>query len=417
MLRMGVTPIEELNGGILSRIPGIDKVSERAPSEGGGLNISAEAKSLSQFWQKATAEDVWEMLKTGKTSLDVLYGGKEKAPQGLLDFIGNLHGAVKVLPKRAELFRGAEKITQWALDHNLDINDPRVQAAIAAKSYDASMRAILMQDNPVTSAYQAFLTVLENKGAKPIATAGRFLFPIVKVPTNFAAESLAYTPAGLAWQSLQLFKILTDENKMGRSAMDNLTMHDMDNVMRGLKKGSIGLALMATGFALRNNITGYYREGKRKPGDADLGSMKIGGVTVPAWLAESPALAALQLGATMGHVSDHYNMKVVSGGLIAGAGYGVAGMIKRTPFVDETARLAEAARTPEALSVKMGELTGELMVPLLASQIAVARDPMGYDRKAKTFTDAIKLQIPGLRETVGASGSKPRHTIRRSLYR
>lgn len=416
MLRMGVTPIEELNGGILSHIPGIDKVSARAPSEGGGLNISAEAKALSQFWQRATADDVWETLKTGKSSIDVLYGTKETLPPTMLDFIGHLHGALKVLPKRAEFFRRSEKITQWALDHNLDINDPRVQAAISSKAYDASMRAILMQDNPVTSAYQAMLTVLESKGAKPLATTLRFLLPIVKVPTNFVSESLAYTPGGLAWQSLQLFKILTDENKLGRSAMDNLTMHDMDNVMRGLKKGSIGLALMATGFALRKNITGYYRT-KQKAGDPPLGSIKVGNITIPPWLAESPALAALQLGATMGHVSDHYNMKGVSGGLIAGLGYGTAGIVKSTPFVSETARLADAARTPESLGVAAGELTGNLVVPLLASQIAVARDPMGYKRKAKTFTDAVKLQVPGLREQVAGSGStKKRYSIKRGAF-
>ena len=414
MLRMGVTPVEELTGGVLSYIPGIDRISERAPSEGGGLNLSAEVKALSQFWQKATADDIWQELKTGKTSLDTLYGRKGSAPPSLLDFIGNLHGALKVLPKRAEFFRRVEKITQWAQDHNLDINDPRVQATIAGKAYDASLRAILMQDNAVTSAYNAFLSYLESKGATGIAAGFRFMLPIVKVPTNFAAESLAYTPGGLAYNTIQLFRLLTDEDKMGRSAMDNLTAHDMDNVMRGLKKGSIGLALMAVGFGLRNQITGYYRPGKRKAGDPDLGSAKVGNVTIPAWLAESPALAALQLGATMGHVSDHYNMKGVSGGLISGLAYGTAGIVKNTPFISEAADLERAARSPESLNVKAGELTGQLMIPLLASQIAVARDPKGYDRKAQSFTDAIKLQVPGLREQVG-SAPRRRFTLKRSM--
>jgi hypothetical protein len=157
MMRFGTTPIEELIGGVLSKMPGLSDIAEKAPREGGGLNISAEAKAFGQFFEKATYQDIKEAVKTGKTSLDYLYGKKGTLPPEALDFFGHLHGALKVLPKRAEFFRSLEKRAQWALDNHLDINDPKVQATMAADAYTDANRAIFMQENFINTGFRMLM--------------------------------------------------------------------------------------------------------------------------------------------------------------------------------------------------------------------------------------------------------------------
>jgi len=179
--------------------------------------------------------------------------------------------------------------------------------------------------------------------------------------------------------------------------------------MRGMKKGTVGLALLTIGYALRDKITGYYgttKEDKRK-----LGTMKIGGVEIPAFLQESPALATLQMGATVGHVWDHYQMKGMSGGLVAGAAYATSGEIQRVPFLDTPARIAEHTRTPESLAVFAGSMASSIMNPAAVQQIARWTDPegnaaadAGNPRKPTTATQSIEMGIPGLREDVPFSG-------------
>ena len=239
------------------------------------------------------------------------------------------------------------------------------------------------------------------------------MFPIVNVPTNFVAEMAQYSPGSLPWYTVQLFKVLTDENRMGKSAMDNLSMHDMDNIMRGLKKGTVGLALLTIGYALRNSITGYYKPStKRMAGEPGMGTVTVGGVNIPSWLLENPALETLQLGATMGHVWDHYQVKGESGGLIAGAAFGARGAAARLPFLEEPGRVMEQTQTPEQTGVWAGQLAGSILEPLGAQQIAQWTDPEGTARKAKTFTESVEMGVPGLRETVPIRGKK-RSTIRK----
>ena len=415
MSRMGVTPIEELTGGVLSKVPGISSIADRAPFEG-KPSLSAEVKALSQVWQKATLDDVWSELKNGKISLDYLYGdesGRGKMPPSALDFIGNLHGAVKVLPKRAEFFRRLEIGTQWAQDHNLDINDPKVQSAVAAGSYQESLRAIFMQDNVVATTWSIAMNYLHSRGVggQALEAAGRTMFPIVKVPTNIIAETLQYNPANLAYQTVRLIQTLFDENRMGKSAMDNLTMHDMDNIMRGLKKGTVGLALLGIGYSLRDQIKGYY--GANAKDKKKLGTMTIAGVEIPAFLQESPAFATLQMGATMGHVWDHYQVKGQAGGFVAGAGFATYGVAQRLPFLDTPARMAEQTRTPEALGVFAGSLASSIAVPAAVQQVAKWTDregneaaDAGHARKPTTATEAVEMGIPGLREDVPLGGAK-----------
>ena len=152
-------------------------------------------------------------------------------------------------------------------------------------------------------------------------------------------------------------------------------------------------------MAFRKNITGYYlTEGDKKRG-VKRGIMKIGKTVIPAYLNDTPPLIAIQLAATVGHVWDHYNMKGMSGGLIAGAAQATMELAKRVPFYGQTLRTGEATQTPERAMTATGGFLGSLLIPRLVSEIAEATDK-DKKRVAKTPTEAIKMQIPGLRKTV-----------------
>jgi len=259
------------------------------------------------------------------------------------------------------------------------------------------------------------MNYLHNRGVagQAIELASRTMLPIIKVPTNIIGETLAYNPLNLGYQTIRLIQTLFDENRMGKSAMDNLSMHDMDNIMRGLKKGTVGLALLTMGYALRDRVAGYY--GKDPKDRKKLGTMTIGGVEIPAFLQESPALATLQMGATIGHVWDHYQVKGQGGGLIAGAAYATAGVVQRAPFLDTPARIAQQTRTPEGLGVFSGQLAASIAVPAAVQQAAQWTDTegkqaeeAGHPLKATTATEAVEMGIPGLRENVPLSGTQKR---------
>ena len=61
--RMGVTPIEELVGGVLSKVPGISGVAERAPLRGNeAQHLSAESQSgCGDDFNPDTWGDTWHV--------------------------------------------------------------------------------------------------------------------------------------------------------------------------------------------------------------------------------------------------------------------------------------------------------------------------------------------------------------------
>ena len=152
----GVTPQRKMVGGVMSHLPG-NTYFDRAPRHGGGFNISAEVKAVSQLWDKATAKDIWSEPTTGHDRLDELFGGKSSLPPEVSGFFGQVHGALKVPEKRAEFFRRFEIQMEFAKRNNLDIADPRVQTVAGMKAYMEAERAILMQPNFATQGYNVLL--------------------------------------------------------------------------------------------------------------------------------------------------------------------------------------------------------------------------------------------------------------------
>ena len=408
MMRFGTTPIEELIGGVLSKMPGLSDIAERAPREGGGLNLSAEAKAFGQFFEKATYQDIKEAVKTGKTSLDYLYGKKGTLPPEALDFFGHLHGALKVLPKRAEFFRSLEKRAQWALDNHLDINDPKVQATMAADAYIDANRAIFMQENFINTGVRMLMGYFHSQGLSGKSTEFmiKTVLPIVKVPTNIVAETGTFA-AGTVTGSINALRVL-----VSKDGLKNLTGHEADNIMRSLKKGSIGLAVLAMGYYAGKSSGLIQSTGFYQPGDKNPESLTINGVEVPPWVQHTPVGLVFEMGATMRRVNDAYTMKGKSGGYVAGASAAALGTAKKVPFLEEATRLGEATRTADSAGLFLDDLIESLIVPPDVRRVAQMQDPQNKQRKPTNLEQTIEKSVPGMQENVPTKSKGRKFSIR-----
>jgi hypothetical protein len=402
--RMTITPIEEGIGAGLAKIPGLSEVAAKAPREG-GLNIRAEAKAITEGFTKGMA-DAWQVLKTGKSDLDAVYGKKNFMPREGIDFIGSIHAALKSVTKRNEFARSFEKLTARAMAGGVDVTDPMVQSRIALEAYKEANRSIFIQDNRVVSAYKRLLSAFDQPdkstgkvplGSKIIGTTARVLLPIVKVPTNIVAETMQYA-VGLITGSARFAKAVA-------GGLENLNPEEAELIMRNLKKGSIGGALLISGYLNSDKIGGYYQPGKRDSKDVKFGSVRIGNIDIPSYLIHNPALETLQIGATIRRVQDSYLRKrdTEKQGIGAGITAGALGLTGEVPFVREMGEVTKAFN-PQERGAFFGEMGKSLLVPEAVQWAAQYQDKNTQGdvtkRQPDTIMQHIETGIPWLREEV-----------------
>lgn len=404
--RMVITPAEELVGHGLSKLPLVKQISERAPREGGGFNTRAEVKAITEGLTKG-ASDAWQTLKTGKSDLSLVYGKDKGLPQSFIDIFGNIHGALKAPVKRAEFARSLQKRLDFYAKQGVDVTDEFVQMRAGLEAYQDADRAIFMQKNIINDAYKRALSRFDQKdkvtgkptvGGKIAGTVSRVLFPIVKVPTNIVAETMQFAVGSI-----------TGSTRLGltfKNGIENLKPEEADLIMRHLKKGSLGGAVMLTGFLAPQILGGFYQQGeKRNKSDIKPDAARVGGVDIPASLIHNPMVNAAQLGATVRRVSDSKlrkrdkNTQGLSHGAIAGA----VGLADAVPFVRETTEIAKAMN-PLERDQWAGAFAKSLVVPQAISSTAehFDKDAQGNPIKRKTsdVTSGIESGIPGMRQTL-----------------
>jgi hypothetical protein len=418
--RMVQNPIEETVGAGIGMIPGIRQIAERAPVEG-GLNVRAEAKAITEGFTKGL-DDAANTIKTGKSVLDRVFGGprdvgigeETEAQKSVIDFFGHLHGALKAPVKRAAFARAFEKLTAFNLKNGVDVSDPLVQTRMAIQAYKRANMDIFMQPNRYATAMRMGLRGIEAKskttGQTPVsgklaATAVRTLIPIVKVPTNIVAEALQYA-TGLVTGSARAAMAI-------RKGVENIKPEEADLIMRELKKGSIGTALLLVGYFNPGMFGGFYQQGeKRKPGETPYGGAKVDGHQIPRQLLHTPAIEVAQTGATVRRVAESRLRKgdMKKGtppspkqGLASGALAGALGLADDVPFIGdmlETSKLFD----PHQRDQWIAELAKSRLVPQMLSQVAEHYDTNAagqpVKRKEQNPIQGIKAGIPGLRETL-----------------
>jgi hypothetical protein len=355
-----ISPIEELVGGVLSKLPILSKVAEKSPREG-GINAKAEVKAISQWWQKATYKDMREIVKSGKGALDLLHGKKTDLPPSVFDFFGQMHQALKQPAKRNEYFRSFEKRLAHAQRNGVDISDPLVQATIGTQAYLDANRAIFMQENAITTAYKSAVNTLERAGDSGKVVAGmlKVILPIVKVPTNFANEVTSYAVGGL--KGLLVL----------RNGIKNLTTDQADYVMRNLKKQSLGAAVIALGYFLSGSIGGFYQRGdKREEDDVQAGGLRVLGVDMPKWMIHTPLLEMLQIGATLKRVQDDYENKEKEG-TAASVLAATKGVVEEVPFARSPEEALKALSSPDNFKKYFRDLGESMINPQLTKEMGL----------------------------------------------
>lgn len=406
--RMAFTPGEEAVGAVVGKlIPGI---ASRAPREG-GVNTRAEAKAITEGFTKGMA-DAYKTLITGKSDLDVLYGREHRMPQTAIDYLGNLHGALKAPVKRNEFARAFQKRAAAAMQGGLDVTDPLVQTRIATDSYKDANRSIFQQDNIVARKVNMFVAKEINKdtgratvSSTALHTVGKTLLPIMKVPTNIVSETMQYA-VGSVWGAGEAARAYA-------KGVDSLTPAQADVIMRHLKKGSVGAGLLALGYFGANHIGGYYQPGKRDEKDVKFGGVRIFGTDIPRYLLHAPPLEILQIGATIRRVADSRLRKSDEGtqGVVAGAAAAAMGLIEEVPLAQQAVDAGKLF-DPRQSKKAAGDITRSIAVPKLVDDIArkMDTDPATGEptkRKPQTILQNIEQGVPGLRKKVPVD--EPRH--------
>jgi hypothetical protein len=397
MSRFVTTTAEDAMAGFWRKVPGVSKVFEKSPRFSSGFNAKATAKAFRQFVEKQTYKDIYSMGKEGKSSLNVMMKDiySDGNPPSKLDFFGHLHGALKVLPNRAEFYNSLERITEFETKHGTNMESPIEQMRVCMESFEEANRAILMRKNVATNMYTEFLNMLRRhgKGGETTAATLQNLMPIVRVPTNYVSEVSNYTlglPKGIAQTMHVLIK---------KDAIEALTRQQANNIARSLSKGSIGAAVFLIGYYNDQNLGGYYQPGeKRNKADVAWGGVRVGDREIPHWLLHIPVMEVAQIGATAHRVIR------AKGSYLRAAYRSAMGLASQVPFLEQPTRMATALKNEKTAGKFMTELGASMVIPPDVSNAAqlMDQDKQGktIKRKAQTPEDIIKLKIPGLRKEV-----------------
>ena len=371
-----ISPIEEIAGTVLSKLPILSKVAEKAPREG-NINVKAEVKAISQWWKKATYKDMREIIKSGKGELDLLHGKKTDLPPSIFDFFGQMHQALKQPAKRNEYFRSFEKRLANAEKNGVDISDPIVQATIGTQAYLDANRAIFMQENKITTAYKSAINTLERAGDSGKVVAGmlKIILPIVKVPTNFANEITSYSVGGIK----ALLAL--------RNGIKDLTPDQADYIMRNIKKQSLGAAFIALGYFNAATIGGFYQRGdKRDEKDVKAGGLRVLGVDMPKWMTHTPLLEMLQIGATLKRVQDDYERKDKEG-TAASVLAVTKGVVEEVPFARSPEEALKALSSPDNFNRYFRDLGESMINPQLTKEMGLQILPEIERKKAGQMSE------------------------------
>lgn len=416
LARFGALAAEDVVGEVWSHIPGVSSISAKAPLEGGGVNLRADMRGYGAAFTKGL-KDAYDVIKTGHSDLDVLYGkaaesytGESELGSALIALPGRVHGMEKSPVKRQAFERAVQRLGEWwaqQMDESgkpIDINNPMVQSRIMVDAYKYANRQIFLHDNAIAAAVNAGLRTLEQKdkttgkpslGKKAIATSVRTELPIMRVPLNIAAETMSYAVGGATGGGKILAAALGD-------GVRNLKPEEADFIMRQLKKGTIGAAVMYLGYVNRHNIGGYYQPGQRGEKQVPWGNIRVFGHNIPSWLLHNPLLECLQIGATVGNIAES---QLKRGGEKQGLTMGIMGaalgVADETPIVREASEIGKAMDPRERQRV-LGQHAESLLVPAAVQQAAKWTDP-AKKRNPKTVGQWIRSGIPGARETVPAA--------------
>ncbi len=428
-------PIKEAVGvGIAKALPEFRKrLLTEAPS-----SVKIEAKALAEAFLR-TAADAAQTIKTGKSDLEMKYGGRKAVPEEMVSYFGRMHAMLKTPLKRAVFTRVYAKLAEREILNGNDPKDILVDMRIGTLAMKEANRHLFLEDNMAVSFWQRGMSALEQINPttgkpKPIGIAAaalmRWMLPIVRIPTNLIArtfQSAVGLPVGgskLAWHYLiaKDIKAMPEEHA--------------DLIMRQLKAGSIGTAFLLYGYFNAAQFGGFYQEGeKRKKGDLKPLEAKapgwiplIGGRTIPAYLLHRPEFLAMQLGAEI-YIVSHSKIRKAdmdNAGLTEGAFAGVLGLTAEQPFVNETLQMSKLmnkytrdqwvdSQLANFINPQFVQWTARQMdkeTPFSMFQDTTPRKPTGLKQNIEAGIPGLRKNVPQKTEPGGFHISEPKLEIR-----
>lgn len=409
-----IHPLDEMAGSIIKHA--VPKIAGKAQIEGSGFSAKQTARSIASGivdgWKDA--KDTLSKSKGNQSDLDATYG-KGGHAAGALEFFGLMHGAEKAFLKRGAFTYAMEKQVKYAMDHGLDYKDPAVQMRMGVEAYKYANRKIFQEDNAVSNFFKRGLgSLTENDlttgrqsklnmlGHAAIRTA----LPVAKVGTNIVLQTF-----GRAFGALQGGAEIAGAYARG---IENLKPEEADMIMRHLKQGSVGGAIALAAYFMPQVLGGQYEPGeKRKPNDVKAGEINIGTKlpkwvsptgNIPEYLLHNPAIAAAQLGASIGRIANSPERRgaTEAKGLTQGAIGGLLGLAAETPYIKEAVDATKAFKLDERVHWAGGFVQSAVpqAVQFAARKTDTNATGAPNTRTPTTLVEHVKQGIPGLRQQV-----------------
>ena len=391
-------PLEGAATSVIRHIPGISTIAEQSPRYSRGLSPKAEMAALRKTFSKETLVEARNVLLKGENKYDLLYGkpGELLRLYPALAYIPQAHGALKYPAFVNEFTRSvahrSEFETRAAVKQGMSPDEalaylasPETQMRITAGAYADGKRAILMGDSPIYNRFKAFLQDRVKEGvpgkgeSAAVTRVGKYLVPVAKTPVNFTGELASYKfGAGRALGEIILNK-----------GVKNLTPDQADFIMRNLTKQTLGIAYFALGAYVYKNI------------DTKSGDIKMFGHTIiPHQVLHLPMFSMLGAGALWGQLMHDRSKKGGSSNAAIGAAkYGMGDI----PFFGVAQSLERSFRNSESAGVWAGRELSSLVPKGLGDLESVYHWLEGKaepKRSPRTFSQALKMNVPGLRDEI-----------------
>jgi hypothetical protein len=439
--KLASTAVHEATSGVMAKTTGYRELSQRANVEGG---FSGEA--LKKFYSGFFTEGMRDAAKTGSPALNIvtrgkigdiharnplktLYGPKEGLEKRWYDIPQIIHEMEKSPLLRASFEMSAEKLFEHAKSEGRDITTPEVQGDLLEQAYRAAERDILMNPNAFANMVNRGIAALEepNKqtgkvtlrgktGAFALRTAATF----VRVATNHFVQTFNATTGLISGHVRYAHArglipspstLISSEARAAYSrglakGLSDLHPEDANSIVRQLKHGVPGAALVTLGIVAPQLFGGLDPHKKRKEGEPRFGEMKVGGVTIPRWVVfATPWLIAGQISATMMQTGESFRRKhdVEPRGKLEGALAATAALAQTGPLVNEGARFSKLFDNNQRAQF-FGDWLQSNAIPGILTEAAEAGDKDANGdiirRDPQSFIDHLKMNVPILRKEV-----------------
>lgn len=405
------TPLEEVAGGLLHRVPGLRKVFENAPTEGGGFQGKALAEGYKSIFTKEDGKAMLDKVTRGYSDRQALYDKHADYDGAFLSFVGHLHDTVKTPVEQFAFYKALTTINsqmrkQLARDGkspaeiDAELANPYTQSRNGALAYGYSKAAKLQGHNWLVDLIQGAIRNVSTKGPAGAVVGGvaKLVMPIVRIPTNFAKETMEY-PAGFA-------------NALATAIYhrkEQFTPEVNDYIARNLKKGLVGAALAPVFWILGSAFGALYDpKRKKRAGEPDYGDIQTSEGTVSHHWLHIPIIEYGQAVALARRVWEQQYGKVdkktgeTKGAVEAAADAALQASVavgRSLPFVQAAGDFGKAMTDSKSLGDYAGNIAAGFE-PQLLKQFAKWQDPEVLPRKPSGLKEQLEVGIPGLRENV-----------------